>query len=232
MVFVALTRALADMLRPRIFVLVLIGMALTVALFIALQVGAFFLIRNLVPGGFTLPFFGPIDFGNALSWASLALFPIIGFFLMAPVAAAFSGLFAERVAEAVEQARYPAVQGQPLDFMDSLLESLAVMGAVIGVALLSLVTMPILGPFSPVLFYGANGWLLGREFFQMAARRHLDEVQATELRRANNARITWAGVLIALLLTVPVVNIAVPVLAAAAFTHLYHIIRSASGPMR
>ncbi|MDO5704492.1 MAG: EI24 domain-containing protein [Paracoccus sp. (in: a-proteobacteria)] len=232
MVFIALSRALGDMMRPRIFALVLTGIALTIGLFIALQAGAFFLIRTFVPGGFTLPFWGPIDFGSVLSWASLALFPLIGFFLMAPVAAAFAGLFSEQVADAVEDTHYPAARGQPLDFMDGLLESLAVMGAVIGVALLSLLTMPILGPFSPVLFYGANGWLLGREFFQMAARRHLHEPEATALRKINNARITWAGVLIALLLTVPVVNIVVPVLAAATFTHLFHLIRGTSVPAR
>ncbi|MDO5613132.1 MAG: EI24 domain-containing protein [Paracoccus sp. (in: a-proteobacteria)] len=226
MVFIALSRALTDMLRPRIFGIVLTGIALTIGLFIALQAVVFFLIRTFVPGGFTLPFWGPIDFGTALSWASLALFPLIGFFLMAPVAAAFSGLFAENVANAVEETHYPHAKGQSLDFMDGLLESMAVMGAVIVVALLSLITMPILGPFSPVLFYGANGWLLGRELFQMAARRHLHEPQATALRQVNNTRITWAGVLIALLLTVPVLNIVVPVLAAAAFTHLFHLIRA------
>ncbi|MDO5632700.1 MAG: EI24 domain-containing protein [Paracoccus sp. (in: a-proteobacteria)] len=232
MVFIALSRAITDLLRPRIFGLVLTGIALTIGLFIALQAAVFFLIRNFVPGGFSLPFWGPIDFGTVLSWASLALFPLIGFFLMAPVAAAFSGLFAEKVADAVEDTHYPTARGQSLDFMDGLLESLAVMGAVIGVALLSLITMPILGPFSPVLFYGANGWLLGREFFQMAARRHLHEPQATALRQVNNARITWAGVLIAFLLTVPVLNIVVPVLAAAAFTHLFHLIRATTPQTR
>ena len=46
--------------------------------------------------------------------------------------------------------------------------------------------MPFLGPLAPVLFYGANGWLLGREFFQMAARRaHPRGGGAADLRRAH-----------------------------------------------
>ena len=41
------------------------------------------------------PWIGTLDVGSALSWGSLALFPLMGFFLMAPVAAGFSGLFAD-----------------------------------------------------------------------------------------------------------------------------------------
>lgn len=229
MIWVALSRAAGDLLRPRIFAFVLIGIALTIALFLALQTGLFFLIRGVVPGGLALPFIGPVDLGNALSWGSLALFPVMGFFLMAPVAAAFSGLFAENVAQRVEMVHYPQTPGQPLGFTEGLLDSLGVMAAVIGVAILSLLVMPVLGPFAPVLFYGANGWLLGREFFQMAARRHLHKPAATELRQRYAGRITWTGIAIAVMLTVPVLNIAVPVLAAAAFTHLFHLIRGSSG---
>ena len=212
-----------DLLRPRILGLVLLGVALTLVLFVALQAGIVTLLCVFVPGTIPIPFFGSIDLGDTLGWGSLALFPLMGFFLMAPVAAAFCGLFAERVADAVEALHYPDRRGQSLDFAAGLLESLAVGAAVLGVAILSLILMPILGPFSPVFFYGVNGWLLGREFFQMAARRHLHEPQATALRKANGATVTWTGVMIAFLLTVPVVNVAIPALAAATFTHLFHL---------
>lgn len=224
----ALASGWADLLRPRILSLVLTGIGLTIALFIALQAAAFWLIRYFASGNLSLPWLGEIDIGHALSWGSLALFPVLGFFLMAPVAAGFSGLFAERVADAVEEIHYPNHRGQPLDFLDGLLESLAVMLAVIGVGILTLILSPVLGPLSPVLFYGANGWLLGREFFQMAARRHLKETQATALRRTHATRVTMAGALVAVGLTIPFVNIAVPLLAAAAFTHLFHMISGIS----
>lgn len=226
----ALTLGWGDLLRPRILSLALAGIGLTLVLFVVLQAVTFWVIRVLTPGSLTLPWFGTIDVGNTLSWGSLALFPLIGFFLMAPVAAGFAGLFAERVSDAVEEIHYPDRRGQPLDFADGLLEALAVMAAVIGVAILSLILTPFLGPLAPVLFYGANGWLLGREFFQMAARRHLHEAQASELRRRNTGRVTAAGAMVAIALTVPVVNIAVPLLAAAAFTHLFHLLSGRSGP--
>lgn len=226
----ALSRGWADLFRPRILSLLLAGIGLTIILFIALQAGVFALIRIFTPGQFSLPWIGAVDLGNALSWGSLALFPLMGFFLMAPVAAAFSGLFAERVSGQVELIHYPNNIGKDIDFLDGFLESIAIMAAVLGVALLSLIATPFLGPFAPLLFYGANGWLLGREFFQMAARRHLDQPQATALRRANGTQITLAGIAIAVMLTVPVLNIAVPVLAAAVFTHLFQYVHRTSAP--
>ena len=228
--FRALGLGWGDLFRPRILSLLLVGIGLTLLLFLALQTGVFALVRIFTPGSFTLPWIGTtIDVGNALSWGSLALFPLMGFFLMAPVAAAFSGLFAERVSDQVELIHYPNNRGQSVDFMDGLLESIGVMAAVLAVALLSLIDTPFLGPFAPILFSGANGWLLGREFFQMAARRHLHEPQATALRRMRSGQITLTGVAIAIMLTIPVLNIAVPVLASAVFTHLFHLIRRTSG---
>lgn len=229
-VFRALALGWLDLLRPRILRLALMGLALTVLLFVVLQSALFWAVRSFVPGSLSLPWIGTLDVGSALSWGSLALFPLMGFFLMAPVAAGFSGLFADHVADAVEETHYPARKGVSLDFLDGLLESVAVMLAVLAVAVLSLFVTPVLGPLAPLLFFGANGWLLGREFFQMAARRHMDQVQATTLRKANAGRVTLAGVLVAVALVIPLVNIAVPLLAAAAFTHLFHLISESAGP--
>lgn len=226
----ALALGWADLFRPAILSLLLTGVGLTLALFVALQAAIFAVIRVLTPGAFSLPWIGTIDIGNSLSWGSLALFPLMGIFLMGPVAAAFAGLFAEQVSDRVEAIHYPDNRGQGLDFMDGLLESLAIAGAVLAVGLISLIATPFLGPFAPLLFYGANGWLLGREFFQMVARRHLPAPEASALRRANATQITLTGVAIAILLTVPVLNIAVPVLAAAVFTHLFQYVQSTSGP--
>ncbi|SDD20047.1 Uncharacterized protein involved in cysteine biosynthesis [Paracoccus isoporae] len=226
----ALLRGWADLLRPRIFSLLLRGIGLTIGLFILLQIAIFWALRLFVGGSVTLPFWGEITLGPALSLGSLALFPILGFFLMAPVAAAFAGLYAERVARQVEAIHYPARPGAEPDFWDGLLESLPVMGSVLVVGLLTLIATPLLGPFAPLLFYAANGWLLGREFFQMAARRHLDAPAATALRQRHGTSVTLLGVMIAFALTVPVANIAVPVLAAASFTHLFHLLSAGTGP--
>ena len=98
---------------------------------------------------------------------------------------------------------------------------------VVGIAMLILT--PFVGPLAPVLFYLANGWLLGREFFQMVARRHLSAEQADGLRRRRCGAVVALGIGVVLLLTVPLLNILVPVLAAAAYTHLFHIVSAKSG---
>lgn len=224
---IAATRALIlgwlDLLRPRVFGVLAKGVGLTLALFVALQLAAFWALRAWGPEAITVPWLGRIEFGEALSWSSLALFPLMSLFLAAPVAAGFAGLFSEQVAESVEAAHgYPP--GQGIDFADGLLDSAVILGAVLVVGIVVLVLTPFVGPLAPVLFYGANGWLLGREFFQMAARRHLDGPSADILRRRRSGAVTALGVGVALLLTVPVLNIMVPVLAAAAFTHLFHIV--------
>ena len=66
-----------------------------------------------------------------------------------------------------------------------------------------------------VAFFGANAYLLGRGFFELAALRHLpiDEVRA--LRRAHGVRISLAGCFPAALSLVPILNILTPLFAAA-----------------
>ncbi|SEN63329.1 Uncharacterized protein involved in cysteine biosynthesis [Paracoccus alcaliphilus] len=226
----AVALAWADLLRPRILSLALMGLGLTLALLIALQAAIFWAIRYFVTGAISLPWIGRLDLGDTLSWGSLALLPVLGIFLMAPVAAGFAGLFTDQVADKVEEIHYPARRGRSPDFLDGVLESLAVVLAVLGVTLLSLMLAPFAGPLTPILFFGANGWLLGREFFQMAARRHMDAPAATALRKAHAGRVTLAGAMVAVALSLPLVNIAMPLLAAAAFTHLFHLISAADGP--
>ena len=228
----ALLRGWADLLRPSVLRLVLLGIGLTLVLFVALQAAIFWALRLWLPGGVTLPWLGQIEFGQVLSWGSLALFPVMGIFLMAPVAAGFAGLFAETVAEKVEAIHYPDRRGTSLDFFDGLLESVAVVLAVLGVLVISLILTPFIGPFAPLLFLGANGWLLGREFFAMVARRHVGPDHADELRRRERVAVVALGVAIAALLTVPVVNVVVPVLAAASFTHLFHLVTRRDGRIR
>jgi len=224
----ALALGILDLFRPRIFAVVATGVALTLGLFIALQVLAFWALRAWGPESISLPWLGSVPIGEALSWGSLALFPLMSLFLAAPVAASFAGLFSEQVSERVEAAHlYP--RGRGLGFLEGLSDSLVVLGAVVLVSIAVLVVTPFVGPLAPVLFYGANGWLLGREFFHMAARRHLPSDRADALRRDRGGAVMALGVGIALLLTVPLLNILVPVLAAAAYTHLFHIVSAKRG---
>lgn len=227
----ALGLAAGDLLRPALLGLVLRVIGLTILVLLALQGAATLAIRAFAPAVVHLPWLGAVPLRELAGWGSLALLPVMALFLMAPVAAGICGMMGDAVAGRVEAIHYPRNPGRDLGLRAGLGESLGVLLAVLAVGLLVLVATPILGPLAPLVFYGANGWLLGREFFQAAAVRHLPRPEAAALRRAHAGRVTATGIAVALLLTVPVLNLLVPMLAMAAFTHLYQIIAGSTGPM-
>ena len=77
-------------------------------------------------------------------------------------------------------------------------------------------------PFALFIFWGLNGFLLGREYFTLAAMRRVGRAQAKVLRKRYAWRIWAAGILMAMPLSIPLLNLVIPILGAATFTHLYH----------
>ena len=78
--------------------------------------------------------------------------------------------------------------------------------------------MPFLAPF---IFWVANGYLLGREYFQVAAMRRMSRSDATRLFQRHCGAICFSGILIAIPLSIPLVGLFIPVLGAATFTHQF-----------
>ena len=56
----------------------------------------------------------------------------------------------------------------------------------------------------------------------LAAMRRVGRAGAKELRRAHTGTIWLAGTLMAIPLSIPLVNLLIPIIGAATFTHLYH----------
>lgn len=106
--------------------------------------------------------------------------------------------------------------------MDGLGETGRFLGLMLVVNLLALIVYFFATIFAPFVFWGVNGFLLGREYFQMVALRRMSAPDAKALRKRAGGQVFLAGVLMAFVLTIPVVNLFVPVLATAMFTHLYH----------
>ena len=79
----------------------------------------------------------------------------------------------------------------------------------------------------------ANAYLLGREYFEMAAVRFSSPSDAARLRRAHGPAVFGAGILVALLLLVPIVNLATPLFAIALMVHLHkRVMRRPEDAMR
>lgn len=163
----------------------------------------------------------------ANSWAEgvvdfLGIFAALGltWILFPAVSGATVGLMLERVAIAVEARHYP---GLPVARAGGLAEGL-ISGAkltalmvVLNILALPLYLFPVI---NFLVFYGMNGYLLGREYFELAALRRMAGAEARDLRKVRGLGVFLSGVVIAFLLTLPVVNLLAPIIGTAAMVHL------------
>jgi CysZ protein len=162
--------------------------------------------------------------------AGLALALGLGL-LIAPVTAVIAGFFLDDVAEIVETADYPGdPPGRALPFATAALVSAKFLGLVVLGNLLALFLLLIPG-VNIAAFFVVNGYLLGREYFEFAAMRFRPEAEAKALRRRHAGTVFAAGLVIAAVLAVPILNLAAPLFAAAMMVHLHKMI-SAREPAR
>ena len=222
-------RALGQCTDPRFVFVILKALGLTVALLIGVATLAAWSITLLPDPLFSVPLLGEVARPSlGLGGVAFAATLWASSFLMIPVAAIFVGLFLEDVASAVEARHYPGLTPRRIGLVQSLTGALAFLALVIGINLVALIPYLLfiwLPPVTMILFYAVNGYLLGREYFQMVAERHLPRPQATALRRRHRGRIWLAGVLMAIPLTIPVLNLLVPVFGVATITHQFHRLR-------
>lgn len=207
----------------------LLGLALTIALLIGATSGFVWLIGSLTSDSTTVPWLGEITWlDDVISWGSFFLFFVLSIFLMMPVASAITSMFLDEVAAAVEDRHYPHLPAaQPVPFGDALIDTVNFLGVLIGANILALILYVMFPPSAIFIFWGLNGFLLGREYFTLAAMRRVGRAQAKELRRAHSGTIWLAGTLMAIPLSIPLINLLIPIIGAATFTHLYHKVTAA-----
>jgi CysZ protein len=217
-------KALGQLTDGRFLGVLAIGLGLTVALLVGFYLAFVGVIGWVIPESFTLPWIGEITWvDTALTWASVPVMLLLSSILMVPVASAFISMFLETIAAAVERKHYPDLPpARSIGIAEGLVDALKFLGLLIVVNLAALVLYVIFTPFAPILFWVVNGVLLGREYAQLVALRRSDAAGAAAFRRRHRPTIFAAGVLMAVPLTIPVVNLLVPILGAATFTHLYH----------
>lgn len=224
MIFASFFAALNQLTDPRFRKVLLTGIGLTLALLIMISAGFVWLLGGLVGDAVSLPFIGEVTWLNDLvGWGSAVLLAVLSTFLMVPVASAITSMFLDTVAQAVEDEHYPMLNvARPVPLLDALRDTVSFLGVLIVANLLALVLYLFLTPFAPLIFWGLNGFLLGREYFTLAAIRRVGRQQAKALRSRYMLRIWAAGFLMAIPLSVPLLNLIIPILGAATFTHLFH----------
>ncbi|GAA6199412.1 EI24 domain-containing protein [Aquicoccus sp. SU-CL01552] len=216
--------ALSQIGDPRFRRVLFLGIGLTFALLVAAYAGFLVLIEVFVGPEATLPILGEVRWLNdLLSLSSFIFMIVLSFFLMIPVASAITSMFLDEVAKAVEDRHYPQLPPVPsVPFWDALRDTVNFLGVLVAANLLAFILYALLPMASVFIFWALNGFLLGREYFTLAAMRRLGRKGAKELRAKHLGTIWLAGTLMAIPLSVPLLNLVIPILGAATFTHIYH----------
>jgi CysZ protein len=146
------------------------------------------------------------------------------FILGAPVAALFASLYLDRVAQTVEARAYPNDPSAPGMTTRTAIAAgarLAGLALVLNLGLALMDTELILVPALPELItILVNGWLLGREYFELAALRHMSRAAAGNLRRRHGGSVFAGGTMISLASAFPLANLFAPLFGAALMVHL------------
>jgi CysZ protein len=155
---------------------------------------------------------------------------ILSWLLFPAVVSTTTGFFLDRAADAVEHRHYPHLapaREQPLQ--EVAMQTAKFFAVLIPLNLVALLFL-LVPPLFPFVFLSVNGYLLGREYFELVAARRLDPQKARTLRQNHTLRLFAVGVLIALLLTIPIVNLLAPLIGTAAMVHVFHALKPPTGP--
>lgn len=227
MILEAARLSASEILTPRFRKVVWKSVGMTILLFI----GMWFALESASSTLLT-PFIGPWPWlTTAIAWLLGAGVLVGAGFLLAPVTAIFAGFFIDDIAQHVEETHYSEDQpgkAVPLDISIWLALKFTVLVILANLFALLLVLLP---GINFAIFFFVNGYLLGREFFQFAAMRFRTEREAALLRKKNSLVVFAAGLLIAALMSVPIVNLFTPVFAAGMMVHLHKMI-SARQPVQ
>jgi CysZ protein len=213
-------KALGDLTSPEFRSVLWKAIGLTLGLFVAILLGVQALFYFLT--FFSSPW---IETFAAIG-ASLGLVAAF-FFLMAPVTSVFAGFFLDDIATKVEKKHYPQDKpGTPLAILRSI--SVALQFAAL-VLITNVLALPLVFTgFGIFVLIFINAYLLSREYFEMAAMRHVSVDEAKDLRKRYASEIFMAGLIPALIALVPILNLTVPLFSTSYFVHLFKKVKASS----
>ena len=150
---------------------------------------------------------------------------IAAFVLFPGAALVIISFMLEPVARAVEAKHYSDLdppRHQPVSEAAWIGLRYSALAVVLNLIFLPLYFVPVLN----ILVFGAlNGYLLGREYFELIAPRRLEPDAVRPMWKRYRGRLWIAGVIITLLLSIPFVNWVMPVAAAAFMLHIFEKLR-------
>jgi uncharacterized protein involved in cysteine biosynthesis len=200
------------------------GAVVAIVIFIALVSAAAWGLGHL-----TLTGTGWIDSTIAALGSIAAV--VVALVLFPGTMVAVQGVFLDDAAEAVEHRHYPHDIGAAPPVSRALWGSLrlAVLSIVLNLLVLPLYLFP---GINLAVFYTLNGYLLGREYFELVAFRHMAADEARAFRQRHTRPMFLGGVVITFLFSIPVVGWFMPAFAAAFMVHVVEGARRRSTRVR
>lgn len=217
---------LRDPKLVKLFFLSLVSAALLLGLLIAVSL---WVLTSIEIGNDGL--FGWSGLDAAIGWVidsvAVAGAVLIALMLFPAAAIGLQTLFLDTVADRVEAKHYPLLPEARRQRVGEIVGSalrltLLMVGLNILLLFVWLIMLLIAPPLAPVPYYLVNGYLLGREYFELVALRRMEPEGAHVLRRQKLGWNMADGIVVTLLFTIPILNLAGPIIAAAYMTHRFH----------
>ena len=208
----AYMRALGQLTDTRILRTLAVVVTLSLIVFLSLWVGVTWLIEwetltEITGVATVLKLLG--------SFATI----VIAFFLFPVVITLFLGFFLESIAAAVEVKHYPDLaKPKGIGIVSGIYASLLFLLKAIVVNLLLLVLL-VVPPVYPFAWFLGNGYLIGREYFELVAFRRLSRSDAKILRARHRWTLMFGGFGGVALFALPVINLIAPVILTMVMVH-------------
>jgi CysZ protein len=225
----AVIRALSQMFSPPFRALLLKAMGLALVLIVLMGIGIHRLLVWLADVGesWAESVLGATAHTPLLllAWilsVAAGLGIILGsVFLMPAVTALVGSFFVDDIALEVERQHYPDEPvGSRLAPLRAILEGAKTALLAVVVYLIAVPSLLIAG-VGTIIFFIATAYLLGREYFELAAMRYRPPGEAKMLRRENQRTVFIAGLFIAAFVSIPILNLATPLFAMALMVHMH-----------
>ena len=137
---------------------------------------------------------------------------------VAPVSALVAGFFLDELAERVEADPGPVGRALPAGAAIWIGAKFALVSVAVNLVALLVFLIP---GVNVAVFFVANAYLFGREYFELAAMRYRPVGEATELRRRHAVYLFFCGLPIALMVAPPVLPLLTPMFAIAYMTRIH-----------
>jgi CysZ protein len=165
-------------------------------------------------------------FRTALQWGGYTVSFVAALLLFPTTFILVQSLFQEAVADRVDEKYYahlPSANGPSI--REGIVRGVRFFLLLLTINLLALpiyLTLLVAFGSGAVVFLLVNGFLTGREYFEIVALRRLSGAQVDGTRRGSRFKVFLTGTAITGMGAIPILNLLVPLVGVAAMVHIYH----------